>query len=44
MVEVGPGFGYGLGLYTTTTPCGQVRGHDGGDPDTGRSPDTTRAG
>jgi D-alanyl-D-alanine carboxypeptidase len=32
MVEVGPGFGYGLGLYTTTTPCGQVWGHDGGVP------------
>jgi D-alanyl-D-alanine carboxypeptidase len=32
MVEVEPDFGYGLGLYTTTTPCGRVWGHDGGIP------------
>jgi D-alanyl-D-alanine carboxypeptidase len=27
-----PGYGYGLGLYTRTTPCGQIWGHDGGAP------------
>ncbi len=32
MVEVEPGFGYGLGLYTAETPCGRVWGHDGGVP------------
>jgi D-alanyl-D-alanine carboxypeptidase len=32
MVEVQPGFGYGLGLYTSVTPCGQVWGHNGGIP------------
>jgi D-alanyl-D-alanine carboxypeptidase len=32
MVQVQPGFGYGLGLYTAATPCGQVWGHDGGVP------------
>lgn len=26
------GFGYGLGIYTTDTPCGTVWGHDGGIP------------
>jgi D-alanyl-D-alanine carboxypeptidase len=31
-VEVGDGFGYGLGIYTMTTPCGQIWGHDGGIP------------
>jgi D-alanyl-D-alanine carboxypeptidase len=38
MVEVEPGFGYGLGLYRQTTPCGTVWGHDGGIPATRRSP------
>jgi D-alanyl-D-alanine carboxypeptidase len=32
MVEVDPEFGYGLGLYSTSTPCGRVWGHDGGIP------------
>jgi D-alanyl-D-alanine carboxypeptidase len=32
MVELDPSFGYGLGLYSTTTPCGRVWGHDGGIP------------
>jgi D-alanyl-D-alanine carboxypeptidase len=32
MVELGSGFGYGLGLYTMPTPCGQIWGHDGGVP------------
>lgn len=31
-VEVAPGFGYGLGIYTQDTPCGPVWGHDGGIP------------
>ena len=31
-VEVGEGFGYGLGIYTMSTPCGEVWGHDGGIP------------
>jgi D-alanyl-D-alanine carboxypeptidase len=31
-VEVAPGFGYGLGIYTQETPCGTVWGHDGGIP------------
>jgi len=32
MVELDPGFGYGLGLYTIQTPCGRIWGHDGGVP------------
>jgi D-alanyl-D-alanine carboxypeptidase len=31
-VEVGEGFGYGLGIYTMSTPCGEIWGHDGGIP------------
>jgi len=31
-VQVGQGFGYGLGIYTQDTPCGPVWGHDGGIP------------
>jgi D-alanyl-D-alanine carboxypeptidase len=31
-VDVGPGFAYGLGIYTVDTPCGSVWGHDGGIP------------
>jgi D-alanyl-D-alanine carboxypeptidase len=31
-VQVGPGFGYGLGIYTLDTPCGPVWGHDGAIP------------
>ena len=32
MVELGSGSGYGLGLYSLSTPCGQIWGHDGGIP------------
>jgi D-alanyl-D-alanine carboxypeptidase len=31
-VDVGEGFGYGLGIYTMSTPCGEIWGHDGGIP------------
>jgi len=29
-VEVEPGFGYGLGLVVSDSPCGLLYGHDGG--------------
>ena len=32
MVELDPGFGYGLGLATTETPCGRIWGHNGSVP------------
>ncbi|MFN8075075.1 MAG: serine hydrolase domain-containing protein [Kineosporiaceae bacterium] len=32
LVPVVPGFGYGLGLYSTDFGCGTVWGHDGGMP------------
>ena len=32
MIELDPGFGYGLGLYTAETPCGRIWGHDGSVP------------
>jgi len=33
MKQVTPGSnGYGMGLFTVTTPCGQVWGHNGGLP------------
>jgi D-alanyl-D-alanine carboxypeptidase len=31
-VEAGPGYDYGLGLYTRTTPCGRIWGNDGNAP------------
>lgn len=31
-VDTGQGFAYGLGIYTRSTPCGTVWGHDGGIP------------
>jgi D-alanyl-D-alanine carboxypeptidase len=31
-VAVAPGFGYGLGLAVSDTPCGPLYGHDGGIP------------
>jgi D-alanyl-D-alanine carboxypeptidase len=31
-VTVGPGRGYGLGLFTIATPCGTIWGHDGSVP------------
>jgi len=32
LVPLGEGSGYGLGLYSLPTPCGQIWGHDGGVP------------